>query len=446
MMTDSTKPSLQAALDAGRWGGYQKFVVALTALAIIFDGFDNQILGFAIPDLISDWGGEKGDFSPVLAASLVGMIVGTLAGGLAGDRWGRRPALIACVLMFAIMTIASVAVDGAGMLAVFRFLAGLGLGGAMPNATALVADFTPERSRPFSVTATIVCVPLGGLLAGLLAAEILPVHGWRGLFLAGGILPLIVGMLLVFLLPETPRFLARRPARRDELRKVLGRIGLPLDSVDFSREEGSPPARTDDRPSGAGIATLFRAPLLRDTIALWTAFFACLLSVYMVFGWLPTLLAGEGRDLAQASQGLAAFNFGGIGGALVGALAIGRLGSLRVMGSLCMLGILAAGVLAFDTELTETFAGLVVFITILGISVNGTQTTLFALAAHVYPSHVRATGIGGALGIGRFGAVASSYLGAIAAAQGIGHYFLVIGVAMTVTLGALILVRNHIRP
>ena len=202
-------------IDEGVWSGYQKTLVALTALAIIFDGADIQLAGVAVPAMMADWGAPRGAFAPVLAGGLVGMMIGGALGGVAGDRFGRRTALVGSLLTFGLLTLAIVFVDDLATLAVLRFVAGLGFGGTVPNAAALASEFVPARHRPVAVTLTIVCVPLGGTIAALalVASVILPGFGWRALFAAGGVMPLVVAAVRIAVLPESPQYLARHPAR-----------------------------------------------------------------------------------------------------------------------------------------------------------------------------------------------------------------------------------------
>src|SRR5436190_1425049 len=216
---------LASVLDEGRWSRYQKLLVFGTALAIILDGMDNQLLGNVIPALMREWSLPRAPFTTVLALGPLGMIVGGTVGGMLGDRIGRRTALLSSVLAFALPTLAIATVNGVTMLGLFRFLAGLGLGGAMPNAAALASEYVPRRQRPFAVTLTIVCIPLGGTLAALLSAQVLPAYGWRALFVVGGIIPIVLALVLFKLLPESPRYLANHRERWSELIGILRKIG-----------------------------------------------------------------------------------------------------------------------------------------------------------------------------------------------------------------------------
>src|SRR5207247_6509919 len=179
-----------SVIDEGQWSGYQKLLILGTALTIILDGIDNQLLGNAVPALMKDWSLPRGAFTTVLALGPLGMMIGGAIGGMLGDRVGRRTALLSSVLSFAVLTFAIATVNSVMMLGVFRFLSGLGLGGAMPNAAALASEYVPRRQRAFAVTLTIVCFPIGGTLAALMSALEMPMYGWRTLFVYCGILPL----------------------------------------------------------------------------------------------------------------------------------------------------------------------------------------------------------------------------------------------------------------
>src|SRR5262245_26721454 len=169
-------------IDETRWTGYQKLLIFGTALTIILDGIDNQLLGNAIPALMREWSLPRAAFTTVLALGPLGMMIGGALGGMLGDRVGRRTALLCSVLAFAVPTLAIAAANGLLALGALRLVAGLGLGGAMPNAAALASEYVPRKHRPFAVTLTIVSIPLGGTLAALLAGRLLPAYGWRALF------------------------------------------------------------------------------------------------------------------------------------------------------------------------------------------------------------------------------------------------------------------------
>jgi AAHS family 4-hydroxybenzoate transporter-like MFS transporter len=428
-----------AIVDRGRWTLYQKSLTALAALAVIFDGFDIQILGFAIPSLIQEWHVARAAFAPVLAVGLAGMAAGSPIAGYFGDRYGRRPALIGCVTLFGLATAATALVHSLTALAVLRFLTGMGAGGAVPNAGALAAEFAPVRRRPAAVKLTIVCIPLGGMLGGLIAAQVLPAYGWRALYEIGGVLPLGFAVILWRALPESPRFLAQRPAAWPALVRLLGRMGhtVPAGSTFEDPRE----RKTDGR---APIRTLWGPALARDTAGLWIAFFFCLGAIYLVFGWLPTMLATQGLDVATASRGLASFNFGGVLGVLLWAVLMGALGSRGPMlsGALATAGS-ALVILLVPMQAHGDRNLLLAALGLNGLLANAVQTSMFALAAHVYPTGVRASGVAYAAAIGRVGGIVSSLFGAAVIGAGAGTYWGSLAAAMVCAFAGLAWVRSH---
>jgi AAHS family 4-hydroxybenzoate transporter-like MFS transporter len=399
------------AADDASWTPYQRWLVGLTAITIVFDGMDNQMLGITLPALTVDWHVTRAAFAPVVSLGFAGMIVGGAVAGFWGDRVGRRIALLTSIAVFGVCTFAVALVHSIGALAVLRFATGLGLGGAMPNATALAAEYVPPRLRALAVTITVVCVPLGGTLGGLFAIPALPLLGWRGMFIAGGILPLLTAASLWRVLPESPRFLAQR---------------------------GGPRARVRD---------LFAPAYRGDTYALWAAFFSCLLSVYLGFSWLPSIIAGAGLGPSVASTGITVFNLGGVVGALCGGALITRFGSRATMLPMAAGAVIGALILSrMPLHAGMNVFRLMAMLAFTGGLINAVQTTMFALAAHVYPTAMRSTGVGTAAAFGRIGAVLSGYAGPWALAYaGSESFFALMGGAVFMTLVALACVQRHIK-
>ncbi len=398
---------------ATRWSWRSRGVLLLLALAILFDGVDNQVLGLVAPAILAEWQLDKAAFAPVLAVGQFGMMMGTLLGGLWGDRVGRKQALLCCVLLFGATTLVMSFVDTVEALFLLRFAAGIGMGGALPNAAALAAEWTPPRYRVVAVTITIVCIPLGGVVGGALAAEVLPAQGWRAMMQWAGALPLALLLFLWRGLPDDP---PRDAAPATASGVVVGQIRALL---------------SQDRR--------------RDTLALWCAFGFCLMAIYASFSWLPTMLVETGRDIAEASRGLMYFNLGGVITALLAAGLMTRYGSRLPLA--LMAGAAAALSTVFllgdlDSAPTEM---LLVLLALLGGCIHGVQTTPSASAAHLYPASIRATGIGAASSIGRLGGVSSAFFGAaLLTAFGGAGFFVLLLLAMCVTLVALLVLRNHI--
>ena len=439
-MTEPSRPAIDVgkSIDEGPWTTFQKLGVLLAALSIVLDGFDGQLIGYAIPVIIAEWGVSREDFVPVVMAGLVGMGVGSAIAGYVCDRYGRRPAIIGSVLLFGVATSSIGFSENLATIALLRFLAGLGIGGALPTCTTLSAELTPVRRGTLAITGTIVCVPLGGMLAGIYAGYILPVFGWRVLFWLGGALPALVSIVLMVFLPESPRFLVRRQERWGELRGLLQRMSRPA-----GRDAVFVDAAEQKLEHKAGLRALFQGDRLRDTLALWIAFFLSLFSVYTAFSWLPTMLASEQLNIAIQTGGLTAYNLGGVLGALLCAVAITRLGSRVPIALACAGGALSAFILQ-NTPTGDTTL-LILGLGLHGLFVNGAQSTMFVLCAHVYPTNVRATGTAAAMAFGRLGAILSAYAGAaIITAGGADAYFGMLGIAMTGVLIALMVVKNHV--
>jgi len=425
-------------LDHGRWSPYQKALTALAALALVFDGFDIQILGFAIPSLMKELGAPRAAFGPILALGLAGMCVASPFAGYLGDRYGRRPCLIGSIALFSIGTLATSFVHSMGALAVLRFITGLGTGAALPNVGAYVAEFAPLRKRPVAVKLTLVCIPVGGMVCGWIASHVLPLFGWRALYQIGGGIPLLLTVALWAVLPESPRFLAQQKPRWTRLASLLRRMGHPV--PEGSAFEDSAERKTSGT-SSAGA--LFSSPYRRDTFGLWLAFLFSLGSIYLVFGWLPSMLASQGLDTGFASQGLAFYNFGGLIGVLSWAVLLTRFGSRGPL----LYGAVAAGVaalLVLAVPVSPSSRGLMLAALALnGLFANAIQTALYAVAAHAYPTSIRATGIAYAAGIGRAGGILSSTLGAGLIGFGAGAYWGAIAACMTLVFAGIALVPHH---
>lgn len=427
-----------AILDEGDFGRYQKLLVFATAMTIILDGFDNQVMGGAIPVLMREWHKTRGDFGYVLTAGMVGMMVGGAIGGYLGDKIGRRNALLGSVVTFGVLTIGVAFATDITTLIVLRFLAGLGLGGAMPTATAISSEYVPKRRRPVAVTLTVICVPLGGALAGFIGGYILPRYGWRVLFGVGGALPLVLAAFLFKVLPESPRYLASLQARWGELRTLLGKLGHNVDAdavfVD-SHEKAT---------KKASVGELFVPEFRADTIALLACFLFCFFGAYMGTNWVPSMLDRAKFDVGTASYGLLAWNLGVLFFALIAAFIIPRIGSRVTMLVLAAGSVAGCATLAMMNITPSQVIPVFIMLGITGGMVNATQTTMYALAANVYPTSIRGTGVGTTVAFGRIGGVLSPIVGASVLDRGTQPYFFAIAGTMAVTFMALASVKRHV--
>jgi len=327
------------------------------------------------------------------------------------------------------------------MLTVLRFLAGLGLGGAMPNAATLASEYVPQRYRPLAVTLTIVSIPLGGALAGELAALLIPTQGWRMLFgICGGASIVIAGALWM-ILPESPRFLARHRQLWPALAKALRRSGHEVSDAAVFTDIGP------QRSSSANLASLFSGGAARDTIAIWAAFFFGLMTNYVAVLLLPALLTSASVGFSQptASRALAMWNYGGVFAAVLGAIAVQRIGSRIAMLSMTMVAVICGAVLSAWPLDPANATGLLVMILLAGAGVGGVQTTMYALAAHIYPTEIRSTGVGTAVAVGRIGNVLAAYAASTAIDRGgPSGYFMTWAVFMLLVFVALASIKRHV--
>jgi AAHS family 4-hydroxybenzoate transporter-like MFS transporter len=434
------KFDVSKAIDEGGFSTLQKLAYLFAALAIVVDGFDGQMIGYAIPMIMKEWGVTRATFSIAVASGLVGMAIGSLSAGILADKLGRKPVLVASVFLFGTSTMLIGFAPDVTTIAMIRFFAGLGIGAALPAATTLTAEFIPFRHRTMAVTTAIVCYPLGGMLAGLAAAQILPVYGWRIFFFIGGALPIAYALFLILMLRESPKYLARQSSRWEELRSLMTRMSHEVahikeftDGVIENAKRGS-------------IADLFRHGRASDTVWLWISFFMTQLSIYTAFSWLPTMLTTEGLSPALAGMGLTAYNFGGVIGAVLCALAINRFGSrwpMTIWAAMSAITAFALKMISITLD-THTFLwGLGLH----GLFVTALQCALFALCAHMYPTLIRTTGAASAMAFGRVGAFASSFAGAaMITAGGASAYLNLLGGSMIVAVLGLAMVRGHIGP
>jgi AAHS family 4-hydroxybenzoate transporter-like MFS transporter len=399
--------------DATGWTWPAAIVVAMVALALVLDGLDAQALGLAIPPLMLEWDLTRGDFAPVAAVSLMGMAIGATFGGVVGDRIGRRTALICSMVLFGLATGLATLSQGIGSFGALRAFAGLGLGATLPNASSLIAEFTPPRHRSIGMSIAMLSQPVGSMTAGLLAATLLEGSGWRSLFVIGSAAPLALALLFLWRLPESPDFLANGAAR-----------GV----------------------RSASLKALLVPERRRDTLLAWLACFLSLIALYSVLSWAPAMLAAEHMPLGFTGTAIAIFSVGGIVGSLGCGLLIKRFGSRTAQILIGTTGVVAGVLLiALFRAGPVTPSTIGVLMAFVGVGAAGTQTTLYALGAHLYPTELRATGIGAVLGIGRLGAVASAWLGAGAVdAGGAVGFFALFATAIGAATIACLLVRRSI--
>ena len=434
-----------AVIDSARVRSIQIIVMICACSVTILDGFDIQIMGLAAPALAKDWAIERSQLAPALAAALLGMAIGGFLLGAYGDRRGRRPALLMSVVCFGLGTLATAFANDVQTLTLLRFATGIGLGGALPNATALMAEFAPPKVRSQTIAAALIGVPVGGILGAAIAAEILPTLGWRSLFAIGGALPLAACALIYFTLPESVRFLAGQPQRTNELIGILNRV------VQEQRFTASQSFYVDANAAthAHGLRALFSRELRLDTVALWLAFISSLFAVFCFYNWAPVVFTNIGMDVSSAVRGLLVFNTAGVVGSLAAACLIARMGSRWIQVALCGIGAIASfGIYSLVAEQTAAQSTLTLntALALSGFSILAVQVTLYAVAAHVYPTSCRAAGVGWAQGMGRLGGILSAFAGASLISSDDSRLFLAVTVTLFITVAALLTLKRHLSP
>ena len=394
---------VDSIIDNGKWTSFQTATVLICGVVTLVDGFDAQSIGFVAPVLAKEWGATPAAFGPVFSASLVGMMTGALSLGPVADRFGRKLAAILAVAFMGVFTLATMTCTSIESLLVIRFLTGVGLGGALPNCVALSGEYAPSRWRATAIGAMFCGFPLGAMLGGLLAARIIPAFGWKSVFLVGGTIPLILIPVLAILLPESIRYLVARRKQPARILTLLRKIAPNVQAAESSnftiRETTS---------GGVAISELFSHGRLLGTLLLWVSFFANLLLYYFLINWLPLLLQQAGLSLSNAILLTALLNFGGILGTIVFARSLDRTGNSRILIWAFVGCTVSTIVLGYAGANIPVLIGAVF---IAGFCANGALNNLSAVAANLYPTNIRATGIGWGLGFGRVGSIAGPMIG-----------------------------------
>jgi AAHS family 4-hydroxybenzoate transporter-like MFS transporter len=419
-------------IDEQPVGRYQLMVATMCSLIVFVDGFDAQAMGYVAPALTSAMQIPRSVLGPVISSGLVGMMIGAMICGPLADKLGRRPVLVGCALVFGIGSLLTATAQSIEMLAGFRFLTGLGMGGAMPNAIALTSEYMPHRRRGTAVTTMICGFSLGAAVGGFVAAAIIPRFGWQAVFVVGGITPLLIAVAAFVWLPDSIRFLLVRGGADDRARSYLSRIApgatLPR-NLSAGPEEGT--------PQGAfAVAQLFAGRRATGTILIWVVYFMNLLNLYFLNSWLPTIISDANVPVATAIRLTALFQIGGIGGALVLGTLLDRVFSFWILAA-CYLW--AAVCVFFIGVSSGSTLLLGLTIASAGLGIIGGQNACHALTAGFYPTTIRSTGVGWALGIGRIGSIVGPVLGGLLLARGtpIGRVFWAAAVpALIATLAA----------
>lgn len=429
---------LQTLLNAVPVGARQWRVIICCFLVVMLDGFDTAAIGFIAPDIRSHWQLTAGDLAPLFGAGLLGLTAGALLCGPLSDRFGRKRVIEFCVALFGLFSLLSAFSPDLETLVILRFLTGLGLGGAMPNTITMTSEYLPARRRGALVTLMFCGFTLGSALGGVVSAQLVPLIGWHGILVLGGVLPLMLAVALVPLLPESPRWQIRRQLPQAVIARTVGAItGERYNDAHFWLDEPAAGAK-------GSIRQLFAGRQLPITLMLWVVFFMSLLIIYLLSSWMPTLLNHRGIDLQHASWVTAAFQIGGTFGALLLGVLMDRFNPYRVLALSYGLGAVCIVMIGLSENGLWLMA-LAIFGT--GIGISGSQVGLNALTATLYPTQSRATGVSWSNAVGRCGAIVGSLSGSVMMAMNFSFdtLFFVIAVPAVVSAVMLILLTLAVR-
>ncbi|GGD72964.1 MFS transporter [Caballeronia grimmiae] len=433
----STPLDIASLIDRERVRPFQWTVFLLCFATTLFDGFDTQAIAYTGPAIVAAFHLAPGDLAPILIAGTLGMTIGAMTLGLVGDRVGRRPALLGGVALFSIASLATAFATGTTQIIALRFIAGLGMGGCTPVLLALAAEYGPARHRGAIMTGVLLGLPAGAMLGGLLAARMLPVIGWQGVFVVGGAAPLALLVVLWFVLPESLHYLVTR-TRGDHraVTAVLARI-VPQPFAHDTR------FAVKEAAGRASVAALFREGNARNTVAIWAVYFFNWIAWFMFLSWLPTVLKAAGLPAAQAPLGTVVVNAVFIVCAIPLSCVLPKVSTRRLLIALLLLGIaIAIGLAYADTSwgLVFTLAGAA------GLGIGGQQIALNYLVVSAYPTTLRATATGWAIGMGRVGAIAGSAVGGTFLNMGgPSGFYLTLAVPLAAALLAVIAIRTNAR-
>jgi AAHS family 4-hydroxybenzoate transporter-like MFS transporter len=440
-MTKAACIDVGALIEGQRFGRFQTGLMFWICTFMLIEGYDMQVVGYAAPAIIKAWHSDKAAFGVVFGAGLGGFMLGATILGNLGDRFGRKRMIVAGCLLFGLFTLASAWADGLTSLLVLRTLAGVGLGGSIPNAIALVTEYAPARERATRVGIMFIGYTVGSALGGVIAAQLIPTWGWPSVFVVGGLLPIAIVLLLI--LPESVRFLMVKRGRTDLVLGLLRRIRPEL-----TVPNNASLAIEDENKEGLPVAHLFADGRASMTALLWLAYAANMVSLHFLTSWLPTVVAESGVPLAHAVIATALLQGGGAVGSLVVGRLLDRIGTLGIVAAFLVAVPCVAALGHVGTNETPLMA----LVIVAGLCIIGGQVGINALAGTLYPTYMRSTGTGWAFGVGRVGSILGPVIGGQLLAIGLplGMLFAVASTPILISasalffLGRLPILRNRV--
>lgn len=405
----SSPRNVAEIIDRQKVSGFQIRIAISCALALMLDGFDNQAIAYVAPALQAAWHFNRGALGPVFTASVVGVALGSILIGPFADRFGRTKMLVFTILFFAVFSALIAQATSIGELMVLRFCIGLGLGAVIPLAIVLCSEYAPTRHRAKMVTLMLCGYAAGAISGGFLAVYLVPIFGWASVFYVGAIMPVLLALALLIWMPESIRFLTLRDDAAARIAAILKKINPTLEFETGTRfympAHGQHPSKSQHFGQ---LGELFAENRTRVTLLLWACLFMNLVALNFLNNWLPTLVISIGVPTSQGLRAATALQFGGICGiATMGVLA-DRFGYYKVLATVFAIGCVAIALIGI---VGPSLYGLIAVIAVSGFAVVGSQMTLGALSATLYPTRIRATGSSWAFGVARLFSIVGPLFG-----------------------------------
>ena len=442
---DATKthPVISDLIDRGKVSRLQLRVVFLCIVFNMLDGFDITAMAVTVNDVGIEMELSADKLGMVFSFSLAGMMLGAMFLAALSDVFGRRIVIICSLLVMGSSVLTTAYVSELYTLIFLRFISGLSAGALLASQATLASEYSPERYRALSVAAVTAGYPLGAMMTGIVAESIVPDFGWRSMFITGGVVTLAMAAIAFLFLPESLHFLFTKQPQGGlvKVNRLLKTFKVaPLDTLSALGIDAES-ERNKKRSVLAGMYKLVTPEYRRSTFILWSAFFMCLYTMYFLMSWIPKLMVGAGFSVQVGNQAFTLFNFGGV-------LGIFLLGYLATFGALSAIVSLFLILSAITMGVVALFPGneyvLQLLIFVVGLTLQGGFTGLYAVAAKLYPTDIRGTGVGWAIGLGRFGAVVGPAVAGLTIAADISMSFNFMIFAVPMVLGGLLAYRLNI--
>ncbi|MBP6114386.1 MAG: aromatic acid/H+ symport family MFS transporter [Acinetobacter sp.] len=392
--------NINTVVDEAKFTPFHWSVLIWCLLIIIFDGYDLVIYGVALPLLMQEWGLSNVQAGLLASTALFGMMFGAMSFGTLSDKIGRKKTIMICVAIFSGFTFLGAFAKSPTEFGVLRFLAGLGIGGVMPNVVALMTEYAPKRIRSTLVAVMFSGYAIGGMASALLGSFLVVDYGWKIMFYIA-VIPLLALPLLWKFLPESLMFMTKK-GETGKVRAVVHKIAPELNLPSTATFKLDEPVAGDEAP----LRALFQQGRMFSTLMFWVAFFMCLLMVYALGSWLPKLMIQAGYSLGASMLFLFALNIGGMIGAIGGGVLADKFHLKPVLTIMFTVGAIALILLGYNSPQAVLYG----LIAIAGAATIGSQILLYTFVAQFYPAAVRSTGMGWASGIGRIGAIVGPVL------------------------------------